>query len=161
MNWVILSWPSGETPRLSKGKKVVERSIENFVPMIAVIKNKKLYHPLNSRPPKDTLSEKKKLRTPCLICWSHQRKDEKKTMYLLELQMLAVISSVFFEKTLLEDKSLLVFVDAGGHILAKETKSKKGIIGLQPKGSHNMVTHHGSLTYCGDKRENVRAPGPR
>ena len=32
------SWPSEETPRLSKGKKVIECSIDNIVPVIAVTK---------------------------------------------------------------------------------------------------------------------------
>ena len=34
------SWPSGETPRLSKGKKVIECSMENFVLVVAVTKQK-------------------------------------------------------------------------------------------------------------------------
>ena len=33
-------WPSGETPRLSKGKKVIGCSIENFVLVVAVTKQK-------------------------------------------------------------------------------------------------------------------------
>ena len=32
------SWPSEETPRLSKGKIVIECSIDNFVPVVAVTK---------------------------------------------------------------------------------------------------------------------------
>ena len=36
------SWPSGEPPRLSKGKNVIECSIENFVPVVAVTKQKAL-----------------------------------------------------------------------------------------------------------------------
>ena len=32
------SWPSEETPRLSKGEKVIECSIDNFVPVTAVTK---------------------------------------------------------------------------------------------------------------------------
>ena len=55
------SWPSEETPRLSKGKKVIERSIENFVPVVAVTKQKAAL-PLNSRRPQETLGEKKKWR---------------------------------------------------------------------------------------------------
>ena len=34
------SWPSGETPRFSKGKKVIGRSIEHFVPVVAVTAQK-------------------------------------------------------------------------------------------------------------------------
>ena len=34
------SWPTRETPRLSKGKKVIECSIENFVLMVPVTKQK-------------------------------------------------------------------------------------------------------------------------
>ena len=33
-------WPSGETPRFSKGTKVIECSIENFVTVVAVTKQK-------------------------------------------------------------------------------------------------------------------------
>ena len=33
---VIFSWPSGGTPKLSKGKRVVGCGIENFDPMVAV-----------------------------------------------------------------------------------------------------------------------------
>ena len=53
------SWPTEETPRVSKGKKVIECNIEKL----------RLhgcrYHPLNSRHPRETLSENKKWRTPC------------------------------------------------------------------------------------------------
>ena len=34
------SWPSRETPRFSNGLKVMECSIENFVPVVAVTKQK-------------------------------------------------------------------------------------------------------------------------
>ena len=54
--------------------KVIECSIENFVLAAAVYQTKS---PLNSRPPKETLSEKKKWRTPCWICWLLSRKDQK------------------------------------------------------------------------------------
>ena len=54
---------------------MIECSIENFVPVVAVYQTKS---PLNSRPPKETLSEKKKKwRTPCWICWLLSRKDQK------------------------------------------------------------------------------------
>ena len=34
------SWPSGETPRSSKRKRVIEYNIENFVARVAVTKQK-------------------------------------------------------------------------------------------------------------------------
>ena len=34
------SWPTGETPRLSKVKKVIECIVENFVSMVAVTKRR-------------------------------------------------------------------------------------------------------------------------
>ena len=39
--------------------------------------SKQLYHPLNSYPSKETLSEKHKWETPCWICWLLSRKDQK------------------------------------------------------------------------------------
>ena len=41
----------------------------------------------------------------------------------------------------LEDKPPSVVTDAEGDTLAKETRSKKGIIGSQPRENHNVFTH--------------------
>ena len=35
-----------------------------------------------------------------------------------------------------------VVTDAGGDTLAGDTKSKKGIVRSQPRGNHNVFTHH-------------------
>ena len=42
----------------------------------------------------------------------------------------------------LGDKISSVVTDAGGDTLARDTKSKKGIIGSQPRGTHNVFTHY-------------------
>ena len=46
------------------------------------------------------------------------------------------------EEQLLEVKSSSFVTYAGGDILAKETKSKKGIVGSQPRGSYNAFMHN-------------------
>ena len=52
------------------------------------------------------------------------------------------------EETSLGDKISLVVTDAGRETLAKDTKSKKGIIGSQPRGNHNVFTHHPKDSDC-------------
>ena len=52
------------------------------------------------------------------------------------------------EEQPLEDKPPTVVIDAARDTLAKETKSKKGIIGSQPRGNHNLFTHYPQDPNC-------------
>ena len=52
------------------------------------------------------------------------------------------------EETFLGAKISLVVTDAGRETLAKDTKSKKGFIGSQPRGNHNVFTHHPKDSTC-------------
>ena len=127
------SWPLGETPRLPKGKKVIECSIETPSPW-SQLPNRKLHHPLNSRMPRETLSEKNQWRTTCWICHNNLQKDQKKTSYLPQLQKLGSDpKQVFFfkkkKKTNPDDKLPSVVTDAGRNALAKENRVRKGSSG--------------------------------
>ena len=48
----------------------------------------------------------------------------------------------------LDDEPPSVVHDAGGETLAKETKSKKGITGSQPRGNHNVFTQYPKHPNC-------------
>ena len=52
------------------------------------------------------------------------------------------------EETSLGDKISLVVTNAGRETLAKDNKSKKGIIGSQPRGNHRVFTHHPKDSNC-------------
>ena len=52
------------------------------------------------------------------------------------------------EENSLRDKISLVVTDAGRETLAKDTKSKKGFTGSQPRGNHNVFTHHPKDSNC-------------
>ena len=52
------------------------------------------------------------------------------------------------EKTSLGDRNSLVVTVAGRETLAKDTKSKKGIIDSQPRGNHNVFTHYPKDPNC-------------
>ena len=70
------SWPTGGTPWTSS-------------PWLQ-LSNRRQYHPLNSRQPRDTLSENKKWRTPCWICCNHLQKDWKNEMLIPQPRQLGV-----------------------------------------------------------------------
>ena len=63
-------------------------------------------------------------------------------MHLPQLRQLRVTVSIeLSKKKSLGDELPLVATDAGGDTVEKETKSKTGIIGSQPRGNHNVFTH--------------------
>ena len=110
---------------------MIECSIENFVLVVAVAKHKAAPS-VDFRPPKETLSEKKKWRTPRWICWSHLRKDHKNLMHLSQLQTLEVTPGMLIEEKPLEDKPLSVVTDAGGRIpWQKESKRQNNTSQLE------------------------------
>ena len=93
-------------------------------------------HPLNSRQPEETLSEKK-WRTPCWVCGGHVQKDQKSTMHLPQLQKIgAAIKHVDKEKPI-GDNLPSVVTDAGRRYSGKDTRCKKGIIGCGEKTKKN------------------------
>ena len=53
----------------------------------------------------------------------------------------------FIDEQPLEDK-LTVATNARGDTLAKGTKSEDGIIGSQPRGNHNVLTHYPKDPNC-------------
>ena len=52
------------------------------------------------------------------------------------------------EEKSLGDKISPVVTDAGEDTLANDTKSKKGIIGSEPRGTHNVFTHYPKDPNC-------------
>ena len=49
------------------------------------------------------------------------------------------------KEQLLEDSPPSAVIDVGRDALATDTKSKKGIIGSQPKGNHNLKDPNGEV----------------
>ena len=136
------SWRTGETPRLSEGKKEIECNIENFVPVVAVTK-KKAVPPIQFWTATETLSDNKMWRTPFLICCNHSQKDWKERHASSSTPTARCGPTHEVVETQSHDKKLPSdATDAVGDTLAKETKSKKDIIGSQPRGNHNVVTHY-------------------
>ena len=80
------SWPTRETPRLSKYKKVTECSIENFVLMVPVTKQKALER------------ERKEVEDNTWTCYNHLQKDYKIEMHLPQLRQLGVAQSMMLSK---------------------------------------------------------------
>ena len=142
------SWPSDETPRLSKGKNVIECSIENFVSVVAVIKQKAL-------PSMKSSTGKANL--------EREQEVERTMLDLLQpftegLEVRDASSSVpkasydskreVFEEQSITENLLSVVTDSGQDTLAKETKSKKGIICPQTRGNRNVFIHYPKDPNC-------------
>ena len=62
-------------------------------------------------------------------------------MNLFQLQKSSCDPKHVDEEKPLYDKLPSMVTDAGRDTLAKETKSKRGILSSQPRGNHNMFTH--------------------
>ena len=69
-------------------------------------------------------------------------------MRLLQLRQLEVPLCVKSKKNLLVIKISPVVTDAGEDTLANDTKSKKCIIGSQPRGTHNVFPHYPKDPNC-------------
>ena len=116
--------------------------------------NKKLYHPLDPRQPKENLEREKEvagtmldLSTPC-------------TKGLEEYDASGSEPVQVVKEKPLDDKLPSVVIDAGRDTLAKATVSKKGIIGSQPRGNHNVFTLHPKDPSCEVCRKtNQHEPG--
>ena len=124
-----------------KGKNLIECSIENFASRGGSYQTESCTIPLNSRQPKNTLSEKKKWTTSCWILLQH---------FIEGLQEYDAPSSTpearggpehVIEEKPIEDKPPSVVTKMGGDTMAKNTNSKKGTIGSKLKGNYNEFTH--------------------
>ena len=79
------SWPSRRNSR--KIRKVEKSNAASTTSSTWLqLPNRREYHPLNSRQPRETLSWKKKRRTPCWMCYNHLQKDYKNEMHLPQLR---------------------------------------------------------------------------
>ena len=86
MNFVIvIRGRQGETPGKSNRKKKSNAASTTSSTWLQ-LPNRREYHPLNSRQPRETLSGIKKRRTPCWICYNHLQKDYKNEMHLPQLR---------------------------------------------------------------------------
>ena len=74
------SWQPGENSQETKGTKTITCCTDNFVPLVAVTKQKQLLHfgivSNRARPlHKENLCQGKKCRRPCLNCWNYSQKN--------------------------------------------------------------------------------------
>ena len=130
------SWFPGETPRWSRGKKVIECSIENFVPAVAVTQQNAVHTIKFSRQRKLWARAHhvelvkaiftKISRTRCIFFNS----DSWKWHYAWSCR-----------RTISWWQTSLGCHRCAGDTLEKDTKGKKGIIGAQPRGNHNLFIH--------------------
>ena len=88
-------WPSGETPRFSKGKKVMECSIDNFVPVVAVTKRKAVPS-IESQP-----------KSGCSRSWSHIWSDQGIPQECLQRTVEQVVDMHELENTLTAQNTFL------------------------------------------------------
>ena len=141
------SWPTGETPRLSKGKKVIESNIENFIPLVAVTKQKTV-------PSLEFLAAKGNLEREKTSGGHHAgsvgvlRKGQKNTVDLPLWQL-----GVTLRMKLSKNRLMMRYFPRLPLMLweiqwQKDTKSKKGIIGSQPRGNHHVFTHYPKDPNC-------------
>ena len=133
--------------RQEEGQKVIECSIENFVRVVAVTKQQAV--------PSSEFS-------PATGNLEREAEVEDAMLDLLKpltegLKEYDVSSSIpnarngpkhVDEEKPLDDKLPSVVPDAGRDTLAKDTKSKKGIIGSQPRGNHTVFTHYPKGPNC-------------
>ena len=136
------TWPTGNAPILSKGEKVTECNIENFVPLVAVTKQKTV-------PSFEFPSGKKRSggHNVGSVGAIYRRLEEHDASSSTPTAGGAAKHEVVEEKSL-GDKISTVVTDAGGDTLAKDTKSKKGIIGSQPRGTRSVYTHFPKDPIC-------------
>ena len=160
------SWPSGEAPRLSKGKKVIECSIENFVPVVAVTKLKAVPSIEFSSAKRNFEREEEVDGTMLETVRAIYGRIRRTRFIFLNSQRWGAPEHVI-EENPLHDKlhpflpsPPPVVTDARRVTFAKETKSKKGIIGTQPRGNHNVFTHDSKDSNCDvSKRTKTHEPG--
>ena len=117
------SWPSGEAPRLSKGKKEIECCIEHFVPVVAATKQK-VVPSIELSSSKGNFEREKEVEDT-LSHPSHLQKEQKHTMHLPQLQKLGVTLSMLSRKNLLMTNFSRLSPMREEILLAKDTKSKK------------------------------------
>ena len=75
-------------------------------------------------------------------------KDWKKEMHLPLPTARGEPTREVVEEQSHDEKLPSVVTDAGGDTLATDTKSKKGILGSQPRGNHNVFTCHPKDPNC-------------
>ena len=130
------SWPTGDAPNLSKKKKAREQSNAPSVTSSPCLQlpNKRQYHPLFPTA-KGNLEREKEVKDTML-----DPSEEYDASSSSPTARGAAKHAVVEEKSL-GDQISSVVTDAGADALAKDPKSKKGIIGSQPRGNHNVFTH--------------------
>ena len=113
----------------------------NFVPRVAVTRQKAVPSIELSPATGDCEREKRSGGHHVVSVKSRLQKNYTNTMYLLQLQTPSCDPKHVDEEKPLDDKLPSMVTDAGRDTLAKETMSKRGIIGSQPRGNHNVFIH--------------------
>ena len=126
-------------PEYQKCKKVIESSVENFVPVVAVTKQKAVPS-IEFSSAKGNLEREKEVEDTMLGM------SEPFTEGLERYASSSTSTAWGDPKHAISRKTSWrqppsVVTDPGRHTLAKETKSKKAIIGSEPRGNHNVFTH--------------------
>ena len=117
---------------------MIECSIEAFVPVVAVAEHKAVPS-IGSSSAKGDFEREKEVEDSMLgllelVTEGSREDDESPSTSKAGRDFMHLIA-----EQSLEDKPPLVVTDAAGEILAKETKSKNGIIGSQTGENHNVV----------------------
>ena len=142
------SWPSGETPRLSKGKRVVACSIENSVPGGVAVTHQRVVPCIEFSSAKGNFDREKELEDTMLDLLAPFTDGLKEDVACPSTPNARGDPVHVIEEQLLEDKPPSVVTDARRDTLAKETKSEKRIIGSQQRGYQKAFTRYPKDPNC-------------
>ena len=159
MNLVTLFRDGREKlPDKKNGKRGMECNIENFVPMVAVTKQK-AEPSIEFSTAKGNLEREQEVEDTMLdLLQPHLQKDWKNEMHLRQLRQ---PTHEVVEEQSRDEKLPSVVTDAGGERYSgKDTKKKKGIIVCQPRRHHNVFNHYPKDPNCRFvRRQRQHEPG--
>ena len=141
------SWQPGKTSRLSKGKKVIECSIDNVVPVVGVTKQIAVSIEFSSA--KGNFKREQEVEDTMLDLFT----EGLEVYYASSSTPNAGWPKACCRRKPLDDKLPVVVTDAGGDTEAKDTKSQQGIIGSQTRGNHDVFTQYPKDPNCEDRKK--------
>ena len=141
------SWPTN-SQFIKKSKRVIECIIENFLSMVAMTEQKAVTS-IEFSTAKGNLEREKEVEDTMLdplepFAEGPEEYDASSSTPTAR----GAGEHEVVEENSFGDQVSSVVTDAGGGALAKDPKSKKGIIGSQPRGNHNVFTHHPKDPIC-------------
>ena len=141
------SWPIGETPRVSKGKKGIQCNIENFVPVVAVTKQKTVPS-MEFSAAKGNLEREQEVEDTMLdLLKPFTERLKEYDVYSSTLAAGCDPTHELVEEQSHDVKLPSVAADAERYS-GQNTTSKKGIIGSQRSGNHQVFSHYPKAPTC-------------